>query len=286
MATGDATAANTPPSANLVTVRSWHELIRELHAAEIIPTSDMAGGHHRSPFLFRGMSSVAWPLLTSLERLRSPPEKIEEAALRAFAKYSPMSTFQRHSEWERMAVAQHNGLPTRVLDWTASPLVAAHFATAESEHWDEDGVVWCVNVSYLRDTVLPDPLRQQLAEAHAWVYDVRLLETHYPTLRHFDDTHGLAGDILIFIEPPSIDARIQNQFGLLSMMNGPALSHDQYLRRIAAKHPEVVRKVVIDKGAKPEIRDMLDQNNITERMLFPGLPGLCSWLKRYYGPAR
>ena len=281
-----ASEAPAPFVWNQVRVSNWGELIRELHGSSVVPQSAQAGGHFRSPFLFRGMSAADWPLKTSLERLGSPPEQIEEAALRAFAKYSPMSTFQRHSEWERIAVAQHNGLPTRVLDWTASPLVAAHFATCESQHFDKDGVVWCVDVTSLRNEVLPKPLRSQLSDSHAWVYDVRLLESHYPTLSHFDEIRGLAGDVLIFIEPPSIDARIQNQFGLLSMLNGASLSHDDYLRTISKSHPHIVRRVVIDKSAKPEIRDMLDQNNITERMLFPGLPGLCDWLKRYYGPAK
>ena len=123
-----------------------------------------------------------------------------------------------------------------------------------------------------------------LAEEQAWVFDVRMLDSLFPELTDFDDTHDQHGDVLVILEPPSIDARIANQSGLLSAMNGPAKSHDAYLRRCCANIPKLVRRIIIHHGAKGEIRDMLDQNNITERMLFPGLPGLCDWLRRHYGP--
>jgi hypothetical protein len=64
-------------------------------------------------------------------------------------------------------------------------------------------------------------------------------------------------------------------------MSSPAAILDDWLRR----HPELCRQVVIPAALKWEIRDKLDQANVNERVLFPGLDGLSRWLTRYYTPA-
>ena len=53
-----------------------------------------------------------------------------------------------------------------------------------------------------------------------------------------------------------------------------------------ADHPELVRRVIVPAELKWEVRDKLDQANINERTLFPGLDGLSRWLERYYLPKK
>jgi hypothetical protein len=89
-----------------------------------------------------------------------------------------------------------------------------------------------------------------------------------------------ADEYVIFFEPPSIDDRIVNQFAFSSVMSNPNVSLDHWL----AQHPGLWRRVIIPAALKWEIRDKLDQGNITERVLFPGLDGLSRWLKRHYSP--
>jgi hypothetical protein len=194
-----------------------------------------------------------------------------------------------------LAVAQHHGLPTRLLDWTYSPYVALHFATANIERYDVDGVIWVVDY-HKAHSLLPDSLRHLLESEGAQAFTIELLTSLLrpvegqslekrtfhelaESLKAFDDL-GSDKDFLLFFEPPSIDDRIVNQFALFSVMPNSRARIDNWL----FTHPEFFRRIIIPRKLKWECRDKLDQCNITERVLFPGLDGLSMWLKRHYSP--
>jgi hypothetical protein len=257
---------------NDITVETWAELIQALY--DIPKTSHL---RHRSDFVYRGVADKGWGLETSLRRLGGDYEKVERPLLRSFRKYAEPGSIPGDSTWVRLSVAQHHGLPTRLLDWTVSPKVAVHFATAEEEHYDKDAAIWCIDVVQAK-SLLPDKLVDVLRREYAFLFSVEMLE-FIPTLDEFDKLveHG---EFVLFLEPPSLDARIVNQGAIMSVMPGAQLVLSEFLKN----HPKLYRRIIIPKELKWEVRDKLDQDNVTERMLFPGLDGLSRWLKRYYGP--
>lgn len=255
-----------------VRVTSWAELSEALY--DIPKTTH---GRHRSDFVYRGVADASWGLVTSLKRLGGDYVNVEKPLLRSFRKYAEQGSIPGESVWVRLSVAQHHGLPTRLLDWTVSPRVALHFATVEQEHYDKDAAIWCIDVVQAR-TLLPQRLRAVLRQEYAFLFSVEMLES-IASLEQFD---GFAadGEFVLFFEPPSLDARIVNQGAIMSVMPGAALVLSDFL----LSQPSLYRRIVIPKELKWEARDKLDQDNVTERMLFPGLDGLSRWLKRYYGP--
>lgn len=233
----------------------------------------------RSPFAFRGTSSVDHTLASSLVRLgqgRSEVGRLELALLRNFRKYARAEGATGDSIWDWLALGQHRGLPTRLLDWTYSPLVALHFATENPAEFERDGVVWCVDF-VAANRRLPPELQRILEDEGSDTFTVEMLAA-FKNLRDFD---ALAREpFVVFLEPPAVDRRILNQLALFSLMSNPSASLNEWVKQ----HPEHCRRVIVPAALKWEIRDKLDQSNINERVLFPGLDGLSRWLARYYTP--
>lgn len=240
-------------------------------------------GRYRSNFVFRGVGNKLWGLETSLQRMGTHAAAIERPLLRNFLKYAGPGEVSSDALLYQLALAQHHGLPTRVLDWTTSPRVASHFALSNENHFDVDGAIWCVDVANAR-RVLPSSLATILKVEDAFVFSVDMLDK-YKSLSDFDNIEPIS-EFVLFFEPPSLDGRIVNQGAVLSMMPGPDFDLKTYILR--PENKDLVKRIIIPAGIKWELRDKLDQDNVSERMLFPGLDGTARFLTRYYsaGPNR
>jgi len=226
----------------------------------------------RSNFLFRGVPRASHALETSLQT--SGLVAHERHLLTSFRKYALRNAVHGDAVWNWLSLAKHHGLPTRLLDWSYSPYVAMHFATVDLRHFDEDGVIWCIDYRKTNE-LLPRPLRKILEKEDANIFTTDLLNHVAETLEDFDSlAHD---DFVLFFEPPSLDERIVNQFALFSLPSRADLLLEQLLDRLNAYY-----RIVIPASLKWEVRDKLDQANITERVLFPGLDGLSQWLRRYF----
>jgi hypothetical protein len=271
-------ATGAARTSRVARARSWIELLEQLYEN----SWNRELRRFRSPFAFRGLADADQDLTNSLTRLACgypDVEKLELAMLRNFRKYAVQQAPPViDSIWHWLAVAQHHGLPTRLVDWTFSPFVALHFATENPAAYERDGVVWCVDFARA-NKLLPAQLRTILEAEGSDTFTTDMLNA-FASLRDFD---ALAGDpFLLFLEPPAFDARIENQAALFSLMPSPTASLHEWLRN----HGELHRAVVVPAELKWEVRDKLDQANISERTLFPGLDGLSRSLGRYYLPRR
>jgi hypothetical protein len=230
----------------------------------------------RSPFIYRGLSDFEYELMTSLTRMGGSYIELEKHLLRNFKKYAYNAHPQGTSDWHWLALAQHHGLPTRLMDWTYSPYVALHFATENIHRYDTDGVIWALNYEKV-NTYLPERPRSIISQVGSNSFTGDMLLQAYPTLEVLSETED---EFVIIFESASLDHRIVNQFALFSMMSKP----DGILSRWMEQYPDLYFRIKIPAAMKWEIRDRLDQANINERVLFPGLQGISKWLKRHYSP--
>ena len=97
-----------------IRITNWSELQEMLFEESWHPSIQ----RYRSRYLFRGLADATYRLETSLFRMGGDYAHLEHHLLRNFRKYTHRDVVERDSLWHWLTVAQHYGLPTRLLDWT------------------------------------------------------------------------------------------------------------------------------------------------------------------------
>ena len=236
---------------------------------------DQKTNRYRNNFVYRGLSDADYPLISSLNRVCGHDLSLEDSLIRNFRKYGYADLRPNDSFWQIVATGQHFGLPTRLLDWTYSPLVAAHFVTVNTDAYDKDGVIYAIDVEESMKT-LPKALKDELTKSRSSSFTISMLEKH---AKNFKELEKLSKKpFFLFYEPASEDNRMINQYSLFSLCSDPSLTIDKLIDTKKSS----MYKIIIPKEIKLEIRDKLDYINISERVIFPGLDSVCSWISRRY----
>jgi len=208
--------------------------------------------------LFRGQR-IDKPLLPKLARLnlRGSIKNVENLILKEFERgVIPLSEFKPENEWDLLALAQHHGLPTRLLDWSYSPLIALWFAVFETplkseKGTHENGVIWILN---------------------AEVQDFRTNTESYGPL---------SNKLTKIYRPKVVSRRISAQAGAFTVHkinDGGKIIKFETNKRFS----KVLTKIIIKPDNFKTLRKSLNLLGINHSTVFPDLDGFCKHLERRF----
>jgi hypothetical protein len=222
---------------------------------------------------FRGQSDSTWPLFTSLARYlrncgihRDAWRPQEERILRIFQRKAHL--FLEHipdlmDSFQWLALMQHHGAPTRLLDFTWSPHVAAFFAL---ECATVDAAVWALNPPKVTETVnsLIPPLDTLKPDEYNFRGSENFEKFFLPGVHPF-----------VFIgEPFVMNKRLIAQEGSFAV---PGII-EKPIEDVLSLHPDsdhtIVKIVLHTSNIRREAMRSLYNMNITNATLFPDLEGL------------
>ncbi|RJF95028.1 FRG domain-containing protein [Noviherbaspirillum saxi] len=218
---------------------------------------------------FRGQQDARWALLSSLSRYlnafipdRSTWRSREERAIRIFRRKAHnylLDPGVLDNDLRCLALMQHHGAPTRLLDFTKSPFVAAFFAL---ENAVGDAAVYALNTPKLW-TAMP-------ASAPGLSRDKIDPRRDHNFERYFLQNNA---DLLWIGEPEEMDRRLVAQSGTMVVPGVLDKSLNQILDEYRVDG-SLIKKLVLSQTMREQAMKALYRMNITNATLFPDLDGL------------
>lgn len=174
----------------------------------------------------------------------------------------------KHNYAAWVSIMQHYGLPTRMLDWSASPLIASFFATESYEiHPDTDSTVW---------VLIPDIFNEMQGFGRC-IYPIDADTTQEMLLPAFKHNHHNPElvDRILAVSSTDNNLRMYSQQANFTVHNS--------IRRLQDICPEnMLYKIVIPSDRKKYFIDSLRVFGITEGSIYPDLDHISKDLKQYY----
>ena len=243
-----------------------------------------------SRWVFRGQSNADWPFQPSLERfanlIRERPQSVEAYGLTEFRRHAHHYTTVTPSDTlEWLALLRHHSAPSRLLDFTKSPYVAAFFATAEAAS-NEGAAIWAIDsLAIRRHAAILLSEQRMFSVNHAQLGRRCLTEETFtfsdPAVFDLLIQDGPQALVAVPVEPFRTNERMLQQRGMFLCQNtlfGPFDAALKNVVRHAKQDPEtttpVLFKLTITPGAHPYVLRELHRMNINYATLFPGLDGL------------
>lgn len=235
-------------------INSVADLIKELQA---IPPPN--GGPH----WFRGHADAEWKLQPNYDRLKKPMGEIE--LLGKFRQNANLLLQQAPAlplDFGWMFLMQHYGVPTRLLDWTESPLVALYFAV-EDKKSKCDGALWIL---------FPHELNRLSTEAQVYIpsFEDDWLANYSVTAYSKGKDNGI---LPIAVIATRNNPRIQAQLGVFT------ISHLKKTPIEEIDDRSHCVKLRIPAAAKSKIRDELRILGMNRFQIFPELSSIGQELK-------
>ena len=204
--------------------------------------------HSAGAYLFRGQADAS-PIIPKIGRPSFNYDRARERDLfNAFKRAARPFVGLLASDWEWLALAQHHGAPTRLADWSTSPLVAAWFAVTSFPE-GTDAMVFALG----------------LARADLEILDIATGETASGS--SVREPLAITKGVYL-IETPPVSARITTQRGIFTLHGSPTTP-------IAVSTAETF---VIPKDMRHNFQGRLLDLGIDASHIYPDLDGLCKTL--------